>query len=246
MAGADWQAAGIRVALFTQQALPLGGDIFTGFAGTPPDVQEDRPKEGVRRQLGVLDAAELQVTITPIRVDIVVAPPPIKQEDLGGALVLSTGELKAELAKFERRILAWLPRWETPTIRASLVVTARAPADSTEAAYEILKNNLSSVQIRPGMSDVLFRVNWNAKTTVIPEGFYNRLSTWAAAKVAASTFAMPGRPEIIIQSLDFAQFELDLNTPAERAQALPQKDLPNIFREFFQLAMRVADVGEGP
>src|SRR5258706_15358729 len=90
LAGADWQASTLQLALFTQRALPLNTDVFTAFAGVGPDSQEDRPKEGIRRQLGTLDDSQLQVAVTPVRVDIVLGPPPRLEAGLGD-MQITTG-----------------------------------------------------------------------------------------------------------------------------------------------------------
>jgi hypothetical protein len=247
LAGADWQASSLRIALFTQQALPLTTDVFTAFAGEQPDRQEDRPKEGVRRQIGRMEDAQLCANITPIMVDFVIGPLPQTAENLMGGVLLTFGELKSELAKFERKVLAWLPKWEVATTRVSLVVQARAPASSTTAAYEILRDNLSSVRVRPGeMSDFNFRVNWKAKTSNIPEGYYNRLTTWNALKFKITAAGGLGAPEVALQEKDFAQVEMDINTPAERAEPLPRDKLSAIYKDLFELAIKISDTGEGP
>jgi len=247
LAGADWQASSLRIALFTQQALPLTTDVFTAFAGEQPDRQEDRPKEGVRRQIGKIEDAQLSANITPIMVDFVIGPLPQTAENLMGGLSLTIGELKSELAKFERKVLAWLPKWEVATTRVSLVVQARAPASSTTAAYEILRDNLASVRVRPGeMSDLIFRVNWKAKTSNIPEGYYNRLTTWNALKFTTTAAGGIGAPEVALQEKDFAQVEMDINTPAERAEPLSRDKMNTIYKDLFGLAIKISDAGEGP
>jgi hypothetical protein len=238
----------MRIALFTQRALPLTTDVFTAFAGEVPDRQEDRPKEGIRRQVGKIENAELIATINPIMVDFVFAPLPLTAENLMGDLSsLSFGELKAELAKFERRILVWLPKWEVPTTRASLVIQARAAAASNEAAYEILRDNLSSVQVRPGeMSDFLFRVNWKAKTKAITEGYFNRLTSWSALNVKMTASSGSSNVGVQIQDRYYAQVEIDINTPAERTEPLLRDKINSIYNEFFQLAVKIAETGEAP
>lgn len=246
MAGANWEATILQIGLFTQKALPLTTDVFTAFVGEFPERQEDRPREGIRRQIGRFDEAELRTTITPVRVDFVFGPAEPTPASLLGGFSFSVGELRAELAKFERRVLAWLPKWEVATTRVSLVVRARARASSSVDAYRILQENLTSVNVRPGeMSDLIFRVNWRAKTSTIPEGYYNRISTWNAVKLTA-TAAAQGGPEVTVGEQDFADVEIDINTPADRVEPLPREKLGTIYGEFFQLALRLAEAGEGP
>lgn len=246
MADADWQAATLQLALFTQRALPVNTDVFTAFAGVAPDSQEDRPKEGLRRQIGKIDDSELHIQITPIRVDIVLRLPPTETPPLGGIQV-TIGELKAELAKLARMSLEWLPKWDVPTTRLALIVRALARAESTIGAYEILARNLRSVQVRPGeMSDLIFRVNWKAKTSTIPEGYYNRLTTWSTVSIRMTGIAGAAGPEVSLSSNEFASVEMDLNTPAERTTQLPVEKLATIYKDLHQLAVEIADAGERP
>jgi hypothetical protein len=122
VAGADWQAVTLQLALFTQRALPLNTDVFAALTGGGPETQEDRPKQGTRTQIGPLDDAQLRVNINPIRIDIVLGAPP---ELLLGGIQFTTGELKAQLGKFAKLCLDWLPRWDVPTSRLALIVRGR-------------------------------------------------------------------------------------------------------------------------
>lgn len=246
MANTDWHATSLRMALFPQQALPLTADVFGAFVGAEPDVQEDRPKEGIRRQVGKIDTAQLTATITPVMIDFVLSPLPLTAENVMGDLSsLRIGELKAELAKFEKRILTWLPKWEVPTTRVSLLVQARASASSKEGAYEILKNNLSSVSVNPKeMSDLIYRVNWKAKTELLPEGYFNRLTTWAAINLKV-TGSLSQENQVTVRDQNFAQVDMDINSPSERTEALPKDKISTIYAEFFHLAANIADSGEG-
>jgi hypothetical protein len=235
--GANWEAASLRLALFTQQAAGPGIDTFTAFAGNSPDSDEDRPKEGTRRQVGPLDNADLQVITTPVRVDIALSVPAIKPEEMLGSFPISFGQLDAELAKFETRSLAWVAGWRVPTIRVALLVAARARADTIDGAYEILKDNLRSVNVQPGkMSDLVFRVNWKASTSAFSEGYYNRISNWSAQRVMVNAGGgLPGRLDIQVSQRDFAQMDLDLNTPGERSTALLRGELAPIFKGIIYL-----------
>lgn len=241
----DWQAALLRVVLFTRQPIPPNFDLYSQFNdGAQPDSQEDRPKEGVRRQTGQIGEAQLRVAFSPILAEIVVDPVPPTAETLFAGHAHTFGSIEIELAKFERRILAWLPKWNFPTTRASLVITARSPAESLVAAYDVLRENLRSVRVQPGeMTDFLFRVNWKAKTKAVDEGYYNRLTTWSAVKFVTSGGTVSG-PEVVMSERHFAQLDIDINTPAEHSEPLPPEKLAIIYKEMFALASRITEVGE--
>ena len=245
MPGANWEAAIIRAVLFTQQATPLTYDLFTPFAGEPPDQQEERPKEGIRRQSGTLDGAELRTSLSPVMAELVLVPPPQSAEQLFGEFSHTTGELKAQLAKFEHRLQLWLSKWEVPTIRVSLLVQALASAPSKTVAYEILRDNLTSVNVKPGeMSDLIFRINWKAKTAATAEGYFNRVMTWSAVQFRASAMSASGAGEIQLNTRNYAQVDMDLNSPGEHREALPRDHLGTIYSGLFQLAVEIADRGE--
>jgi hypothetical protein len=96
------------------------------------------------------------------------------------------------------------------------------------------------------MEDLFFRVNWKAKTSIIPEGYYNLLNSWTGVKFLTTAQSAPGGPEVALLERHFAQVEMDINTPAERADPLPRDRLGTIYSELFRLAVKVAEAGEGP
>src|SRR5207244_2184565 len=158
-------------------------DVYSALVGGPPETQEDRPREGTRTQTGNVGENQLQVVVSPIRLDIILSPAPLGAQNMLGSFEIAMGDFRPELTKFEKMMLAWLPSWEVPTTRVALIGRAICLTDSAEDAYKVLQANLKSVRVRPGkMSDLIFRVNWKAKTKTIPERHFNRLSTWSAAR----------------------------------------------------------------
>lgn len=238
----QWGANQLQAVLFLKKALPPI-DIYSALTGNPPDTQEDRPKEGVRMQVGSPSNDRLlQVISGPVRLDIV-------ESCVIGADVLSGagptfGDFNSEIEKFVTMISQWLPQFSFPVLRLALVAKALAPADTPEDAYEILKDNLSSVQVRPGqMRDLLFRVNWRASTESMPERYLNRLTTWTALRFGARA-SIPGGPEFAAVEMHYAQREIDVSTPIEHAEELPHEALLPIFEELFHLVIQTAEVGE--
>jgi hypothetical protein len=230
--------------LFLKRALPFV-DIYSALVGAPPDTQEDRPKEGVRVQSGTARGDRLlQVILSPIRLDIITSSV-IGADVLAGAAPV-LGNFDPEMEKFGAMIKGWLPQFDHPVLRLALVGRALAPADNAAGAYEILKDNLTSVSVRPGeMHDLLFRINWRASSTNVPERYVNRLTTWTALRFGARA-SIPGGPEIAAIERHYAQREIDINTPLEHAEELRRDALVPIFDELFQLAMATAKTGERP
>lgn len=238
----NWEANHLQAVLFLKRALPPR-DLFTAVVGTEADSVEDRPKEGRRVQSGIIGGSLLQVTVNPQRVDITQAPVLSAEEFLN---VASLGPFEAAVDNFAAMVKNWLPHCDFPTIRLAVVARAFAPAASATEAYEILRDNLTSVQVQPGkMRDMIFRVNWPATTTIMPEGYLNRLSTWASIDAVARTLGASGG-DVVMSTRHFAHREIDVSTPVEHAEELPRDALMPIFDELFQLVAGFEEVGEAP
>ena len=147
MPSGNWEASQLQAVVFLRKAISAA-DVFTAITGDGPETQEDRPKEGVRVQTGPFLGGSLQVVLNPVRVDIILSP-------AGGAELIfapqTLGDFETKLEEFVSVVRKWLPNCGLPTLRLSLVAKALAPADSMDAAYEILKANLKSV-IVPALS----------------------------------------------------------------------------------------------
>jgi hypothetical protein len=70
----DWQAQLLRLTLFAPKALPGAEAIWRNITGRDPDVDENRVREAIRRQSGPIDDRQLEIAITPGRVDVVMVP----------------------------------------------------------------------------------------------------------------------------------------------------------------------------
>ena len=238
----EWGASQLQAVLFLKRAL-LPIDIYSALAGEPPNTQEERPREGIRIQTGSPASDRLlQVIMSPARVDIITSSV-IGVDILSGAAP-TLGDFDAEVSMFAAMINKWLPRCDFPVLRLALVAKALAQADTSIGAYEILKENLKSVQVQPGkMRDLLFRVNWPTPTERMPEGYLNRLTTWTALKFGARA-STPGGPEFAAVEKHYAQREIDVNTPLEHAEELPREALLPIFGELFEVVVQTAQQGE--
>jgi hypothetical protein len=241
----NWEIQSLRVALFPQRAVPLSLDIFTALIGTPPELQEDRPREGARRQAGTLDDGnQLQIVITPIRIDLAKTVAQNPAELLGG-MQMTMGPFQGQADPFIQLVRSWLPETNDLSIlRLALTGTALAEASSATGAYEILQNNVQSVNIRPGeMRDLMYRVNWRASTEQLPGDYLNHLTTWSAVMFRISAGVLTG-PGVSLAERHFAQMEFDVNTPAERSEPLPSTQLTPIFDDMVELVSRNVQAGE--
>jgi hypothetical protein len=239
----NWEASQLQAVVFLRKAVSPA-DIFSAITGEAPDTQEDRPKEGVRVQTGPFLRGSLQVILNPIRIDVMLSPVLGPEILLGGASQ-TLGDFATTLEDFASAIRKWLPGSGLPASRLALVAKALARADSTTAAYQILKDTLTSVIVEPGtMQDLMFRVNWRAESAHMPERYLNRLTTWAA--ITAKTQAGPAGslPTVQVDERHYAYREIDVNTPAEHSEELPSDQLVPIFDELLAIVVSTAKGGE--
>ncbi len=73
MPAGKWEARQLQAVVFLRKTIPAI-DIFSQLVGEAPESQQERPKEAIRVQSGPFLRGLLQVTISPIRVDIVLSP----------------------------------------------------------------------------------------------------------------------------------------------------------------------------
>jgi hypothetical protein len=239
----NWEANHLQAVVFLRKATPAT-DIFSAITGDAPATKEERQKEGVRVQTGPFLDGSLQVVLSPIRVDVILTPAAGPE---GGPASQTFGDFATKLQEFVSAVRKWLPDCRLPALRLSIVARALAPADSAISAYEILGHNLSSVTVRPGeMRDMLFRVNWRAKSAHMPEGYLNRLTTWTAIVFKRLT-GLPGSvPMVPIDETHYAYREIDVSTPAEHAEELLADHFVPIFNELFEIVASTAEAGEKP
>ena len=232
----------LQAVLFLKRAIPQA-DVFTPLVGAVPDSQEDRIRDGVRVQTGgVGEGQQLQVTMSPARVDIVLLPivsPGVMTEG-----VSNLGDFERSASSFAELMLSWLPKCDFPVLRLAMVARALAQAHTADGAYEILQDNLTSVRVQPGkMRDFFFRVNWPVSTASVSEGYLNRLSSWAALKFA-TRLEIPGGPQSEAVERHYAQREIDVSTPVEHAEELSRDVLAPIFGEISQVVIDTGRAGE--
>jgi len=239
----NWEARQLQAVVFLRKAVPAT-DIFSQLVGEAPELQQEKPKEAIRLQSGPFLRGQLQVTIDPVRVDIVLSPVFGADALLGSSQTL--GEFSAELNDFACTIRKWLPGCGLPASRLALVAQAFAPAESPTSAYEILKDNLTSVTVQPGkMRDLWFRVNWPVSSDLTEEKYLNRLTTWASMTVLARAGAPGGAITTMIEKF-YAYREIDVNSPAEHPNELPADQMVPIFDEICRVILATAETGERP
>jgi len=192
----------------------------------------------------------LELRTSPGRVDWMLAPPmsdnvaDVAQFPNVGTVTEAAQIIDAML--LEKAALAY----EVP--RFAIGIVALHPSDNRDASYAELTGLLRS--IRPnldGASDFSYQVNRPRPSVTLPGVRINRLSRWSTAALtglrlsilsvqSAASQATQHRTKAIYAT----RVELDLNTPADRAETLPKPNRLPLLRELVQLGLEIIDTGD--
>jgi hypothetical protein len=237
-----WLAQTLRLTCFPVPGSDHDALAWQDITGDPPDVDERRPKELIRRQVGAYLDGHLELLSAPFRVDITYSPrPPTSVPNLSA---ITIGPFQTVLAPHFDNMRRWLSSCDLPINRMAVGAVLHLPAKSTDDSYRYLKALIRSVNVKPGkMRDLIYRVNWPVADEEL--NYINRITIWSSMK-ATLTAAGPS-PDQELVSEDFVQLELDVSTPAISSINAPsfQKDkLSAIYEKLTNLARENAREGE--
>jgi hypothetical protein len=239
----DWQTQLLRFTLFTPVVLPGSETIWRNITGRDPDIDENRVRETIRRQSGPVGDRQLEIVVTPGRVDVVMVPG--LQDGLPG---MYFGPAEAEIPGFVALVRSWLDqiaRVENIHRLAFGAVLVLMVHDRN-ASYRKLDRLLPSVRVDPvNTREFLYRINR-------PKMYFgnlelNRVTTWnSGARKTFGLSASAGQPSTAISEEFFVRLEVDNNTPAERTEPLEPGEIVPIFETLVEMALENAARGELP
>uniref|UniRef100_A0A9E8CQ83 Uncharacterized protein n=1 Tax=Bosea sp. NBC_00436 TaxID=2969620 RepID=A0A9E8CQ83_9HYPH len=238
-----WQANQIRFAMFLP-APAADFDVWRHIAGTDPEAEDFRPREGIKRQLGPFGGGTLEVTATPGRVDVAMLPI-IAVDPLSGVVPdFFFPDARSQLSQFADAARNLLRAFPAPIARLALILGALSESKGVDDSYYILSSIVKSAKIDGNMRDLLYRVNRRVETDIADVGYINRLTSFSALTVQGGLSATPTGEGFPMKARNYASMELDINTPAERISALPSDALIPMFDTLVRLAGENFDGGE--
>lgn len=213
-------------------------------------------RKGVKQEeSGEVRGTEVTLTVDPIRIRWMVKPATANPENILAdpqsflcPVLGSFGDAKGNFLSLMER---WLP--SCPPIKR-LAFAGRLVwfAESTEATYERLQQFLHQVKFIPGSKELQFRINRPRSVQVAgTELSINRLSTWTSVKAHGGLRVAGGGMPLSQEMLPLAAFymnalDFDINTPADRTDALPKESLSVLFRLLVSMASEIAENGDIP
>jgi hypothetical protein len=239
-----WQVQILRLTLFTSGLWSGNETIWHDLTGREPDIDENRARESIRRQIGREGDGQLETVVTPVRTDVVMSPP------LQDAFQTTYfGPAEERIPGFVSLVSSWLSRTAQTgkIIRLAFGAVLLLPVENREAGYRELDRLLSSVTVDPiSTKELLYRKN----RPKIYKGNIelNRMTTWASLDLrkfmgVGTSLVQPSTP---ISEETFVRLEVDHNTPAERTEPLALDEIVPIFEALVEMAVENAARGERP
>ena len=247
----DWRIERLRLTTFipsdlTRQVPSWWRDI----------VGEDPPTQTVQHGVGAAHAGpirnghcQLILEVKAGRVDWLLAPPnPI---DATSALAgfPQFDNLAGGVAIYRELLVPWAARIEdTRRIAVGAILTAQT--ENKLVAYQALQELLPHVEIDPeNSSELLYQINRHARSRHLPELHLNRLSHWSAVRLKLLQLQLSaGAPTAAFSTdqpeLHAVRLQLDINTDAERTDALPSGTIQPLVEELLGLGISIAEHGD--
>lgn len=241
-----WNAQLLRMTLFIRGPLD-GSGLWRSITNEEPEVDENRPRDGVRQQMGPFgQGCLLQVSVMNDRLDVFLMPTPADAATADHPPVV--GEAHAAVTQLDGALRPWLDSFDVPVLREAFGLVALSPAPDRESSYARLAELVPSVRYdAEAAREVVYQVNRPVRSQALPEVILNRITKWSSMIMQPENFVFRsiGNVEAIPgPAHQFVRCECDNSTPAERGEALPAGSLGAIYEELGRLALENLDRGE--
>lgn len=247
-----WQAQVLRLTAFLTSPLDpsVAQEMWKETVGTDPETDDNRPREGVRRQIGAFGDGQLEVGIAPDRVDWILspkAPPNIPPTP-------HFASLEKAMSLFVEQGKSWLQIGNPSIHRLAVGAVLLMPTRSKDDAYGKLGSFLKMVQVDPvNSSELFYQINWRRQSAVMPSLQLNRMTRWNALQMGSINIQIA---RAVLQSTPirsapfeeehFCAVECDHNTAGDWTRPFSPSQAGSLFQELCDLVVDNARNGEVP
>lgn len=246
--GEAWKVQNLRLSLFLASPIDLNecNNFWRAVVGQEPAVDENRPREALRLQVGPYDESgtqQIEVHIRRSRIDWLITP--VGQSAMGPEFL--SANIRQGIEDFASRIGEWLKAVDLPLNRIAVGAAMMQPVENKEASYGALDHFLKSVTVDSRHSKELFyQINWPLESKVIANLQLNRITKWNSLEVrayegAVGTFPSASTP-VTVHS--FCALECDHSTAIDYVGPFTQDEVQLIIAELCELIIENAECGE--
>jgi hypothetical protein len=225
---ARWEVQQLRVTIFPSKPIPVTPEIWQALAGSLPETETKRPRDGSTLLAGVVDGIQIVISNTPAQFDVLFGPqPPVAMAQTLAALPRTTiGEVKTVFEMIRAKVpvvFDFVPE----SARIAFAGTVLLATEDVKDSYNKLATLLHSVEMQPTkVRDFYYRVNWPLTVDGVD---INRLTTWSA--VVVRTMSVADVAHSAVSDSHYAQLEFDINTvpsPAKFSSAELRQVFPTL------------------
>jgi hypothetical protein len=243
-----WQAQALRLTLFLSAPLELGvaATFWQTAVGADPEIDDNRPRESIRRQAGPFEDWYLETLIAPARVDWVLAP---KVDDPQSGAQPYFESLDKAMGAFTAAGRRWLAIGSPSIHRLAVGAVLLMPVANTKAAYQKLDDMLAVVRVDPDHSlDFFYQINWPRASRAVREVTLNRLTRWTAIGIRSLNLQVDDNQASIqpapSDGRHYCRLECDHSTQAWQTEPFASIDLDELFQELCEMVQENAKHGE--
>ncbi len=240
----EWLAEHLRVSLFSNAAVQVAEEDWCAIT-KEKEAEARQAIAGGRVFSGRFETGLLNFSAAYNRIDIVLASP-LPTEMPAEAQFASIGRWATMRDRFFEVTHSWIEHSKFPMVRIAFGAALNYPTPSRIAAYDILRQKITTVKIDPDrMHELLYRVNWPIQSNIIRDLTINRITSWSAIRIVYANFQPSAPvPATTIPQLDGVRLEIDNSTDVNRTQPFPKNQLVPILKELISHASESALKGD--
>jgi hypothetical protein len=241
----DWQTESLRLSAFVAEPHDSASASFwEPLVGAEPEAVHRMPRDRKTKEEGPFLDGNLSVEASDIRIDWRFGQDPkspIKELPVVG----SYSRIHSE---FRELMTDWLVHCPT-THRLAYGAVLLVPVRDVSEGNQLLNNLLPTVDIDPGMSDFLYRVNRRRAARSLAGLAINRLSTWSVLSIVDIRLNLPlleqgVSPVAQTGDRSVCRLELDINTAPEFGGEMDHSVASEVFLELVDLGNEIASMGD--
>jgi hypothetical protein len=245
-----WHVQTLRVTAFPSPSATISQPKWwSELLGTEPEVRNLRPARGELIEKGPFDKGTLTLQVFPLRIDwnLTVIP----EAHLDDPDMPHLGSLPETGEKFIKLMSDWLSNASAPRLqRLAFGAVLNQAVGSREEGYHLLAKYLPEIRLSPESTDFLYQINRPGKSAVpSSEGrSINRLSKWSCVAMHRTIVqyfpdGTPSTSPVGVASYA-CNLELDISTPGDFKEDLPQQTLAQILQEQYNFGIDIALRGD--
>lgn len=240
-----WKVGLLRATFFLKGAVAGTETLWREIVGEEPEIDDNLPRQGLRRQIGPIGKGQLEVQASAQRVDVLMTP---RSNEANLPMEVHFGSLDEQFPVFSKLLDRWLPNPRISAVRVAFGAILLLPAADRKEAYAFLHDLVPSVRIDAAqVAELYYRVNRPTESKVVQGSKLNRITSWSCLQARSGSVVLVPDAEVAavvpVSTETYVRLECDSSTTESIAE-IDSKLLLPLFHELADLAVKNANSGE--